>query len=247
MKLRPEFAALLFLLATLPATLLAQDPAPASVRDLIGARASSGESALKDRGWEVYKTEKGSDRIWTNWWNQASFTCMTVVTLDGRYDSIVTTSTVDCGIAGPPPHGSGQGDDPWFKEYIGGRPAAAEAEFERRDFSNVDGTKDGYRSMTWWHRASIDRCLKMTVSDGRVEDIVFDRDGCRGGGSHAGAPPEIIMGSNNEGEVIFSGNNCVVYFDSRGYRTRNLPACSGDQIDHAEKAMRGYRSEQGIH
>jgi hypothetical protein len=64
-------------------------------------------------------------------------------------------------------------------------------------------------------------------------------------GSHDGSPPEIMVGTNGEGEVIYK-NNCVVYFDKRGRRTSNLPACNQGQIDRAIDAMASYRREQGM-
>jgi hypothetical protein len=64
-------------------------------------------------------------------------------------------------------------------------------------------------------------------------------------GSHDSSPPEIMVGSNGEGEVIYK-NNCVVYFDKRGRRTNSLPACNQGQIDRAIDAMAAYRREQGM-
>lgn len=64
-------------------------------------------------------------------------------------------------------------------------------------------------------------------------------------GAGYGAPPEIMVGSNGEGEVIF-GNKCVVYYNASGRRTKNLPACSRDQTRHADDAMARYRREQGL-
>jgi hypothetical protein len=54
-----------------------------------------------------------------------------------------------------------------------------------------------------------------------------------------------MVGTNGEGEVIYK-NNCVVYFDKRGRRTSNLPACNQGQIDRAIDAMASYRREQGM-
>jgi hypothetical protein len=68
------------------------------------------------------------------------------------------------------------------------------------------------------------------------------------GGTHhskGGSPPEVMMGTNGEGEVIFK-NNCVVYFDKRGRRTNSLPACSSEQVSRAADAMASYRREQGM-
>ncbi len=64
-------------------------------------------------------------------------------------------------------------------------------------------------------------------------------------GSDEHAPPQIMMGSNGEGEVIFN-NNCVVYYDKRGRRTSNQPACSSRQLNRAADAMASYRREQGM-
>jgi hypothetical protein len=66
-----------------------------------------------------------------------------------------------------------------------------------------------------------------------------------GGGSYDGAPPQIMVGKNGEGEVIFK-NDCVVYYDKHGRRTSSLPACSSKQINHAADAMASYRREQGM-
>lgn len=74
---------------------IAQD-APRDVRDLVGARAASGESELQDRGYYHVDTSKGADRAWSHWWNSGTDTCLTVVTMDGRYDSISDSPAFDC-------------------------------------------------------------------------------------------------------------------------------------------------------
>ena len=66
-----------------------------------------------------------------------------------------------------------------------------------------------------------------------------------GSGSHDHGPPQIIVGGNGEGEVIFR-NNCVVYYDKHGRRKSSLPACSSEQISRAADAMAAYRREQGM-
>lgn len=73
----------------------AQDT-PRDLRDLVGARASSGESELRRRGFTFVKTEEGGDRKWSNWWNNRRNLCITVVTMNGRYNSIVDSPAFDC-------------------------------------------------------------------------------------------------------------------------------------------------------
>lgn len=75
---------------------------PSDVRDLVGARAAGGESALASRGYVSAGGRTGDDRKWTYWWNDRRGVCLSVATLEGRYDSIVSTPAADCGQhAGP--------------------------------------------------------------------------------------------------------------------------------------------------
>ncbi len=69
---------------------------PRELRDLVGGRASTGESELQNRGYTWVKTTEGSDRKWSNWWNNSRRQCITVATVNGRYDSIVTSPAFDC-------------------------------------------------------------------------------------------------------------------------------------------------------
>jgi len=69
---------------------------PYNVQDLIGSKASSGESQLRSRGYSFVKTSTGEDRKWSNWWSNNSRTCITVATVDGRFDSIVNSTPLDC-------------------------------------------------------------------------------------------------------------------------------------------------------
>jgi hypothetical protein len=67
-----------------------------SLDNLVGMRASSGERELGDRGYRFVNSSKSSDRIWANWWNRSQRQCITVVTMDGRYDAITDTLPADC-------------------------------------------------------------------------------------------------------------------------------------------------------
>lgn len=105
---------------------LAQSPSDLS--DLVGARAAGGETALRSRGYEYIRGETGDDRVWTYWWNDRRRTCVTVATVNGRYDAITVSPAPDCQRAGastlPQPVSGGprplpvepqrQGERPWF-------------------------------------------------------------------------------------------------------------------------------------
>lgn len=82
--------------------------APAELSDLVGARAAGGETALRSRGYDYVSGQTGDDRVWTVWWNPRSRSCVTVATVNGRYDSITTSPAPDCRQAAgrpttPPP------------------------------------------------------------------------------------------------------------------------------------------------
>ncbi|MBX7053970.1 MAG: hypothetical protein K1X36_03365 [Pyrinomonadaceae bacterium] len=72
-------------------------------------RASSGQSELEYRGYVFVKTGEGGDRKWSNYWNGSRRQCITVVTYNGRFDSIVDSPAFDCGRDGNNSSGSTSG------------------------------------------------------------------------------------------------------------------------------------------
>jgi len=59
------------------------------------------------------------------------------------------------------------------------------------------------------------------------------------------APPEVFVGANREGEVVFR-NHCVAYYNAHGKRWKQQPNCSGEQLRQADLAMAGQRRELGF-
>lgn len=174
---------------------------PADVRDLVGVRASSGESALQSRGYEFVRTQKGDDRNWSYWRKPATGTCITVATFDGRYDAI-TSSPNDCGSANS---GSTAAKVAGAALAIGAIAAIAKHEHdkekkeERRErehatpdeVKNLPGTRgssaenvlirNGYRHIegharytskqNLWWNESRQDCLAIGVYDGRIDSL----------------------------------------------------------------------------
>lgn len=69
---------------------------PRDLRDLVGARAAGGERQLESRGYVNVGAQQGDDRVWTTWWNPRTRSCITVSTVQGRYDAITTSPAPDC-------------------------------------------------------------------------------------------------------------------------------------------------------
>jgi hypothetical protein len=83
-----------FLLSSaLPAAAGAQST---GLEDMVGARAGQAEGELQRRGYVNTGGSKGDDRSYTNWWNAARRQCVTIATMNGRYDSITPTTAPDC-------------------------------------------------------------------------------------------------------------------------------------------------------
>lgn len=156
----------------------AQDPAPREVRDLIGVRASSGETQLKVRGYVWIKTEEGGDRKYMNWWKQGTRTCINVVTFNGRYDTINTVPAFDCNrnsdgtITGGT---SGGASEVNVDDLIGGRAPSGEAQLKSRGFTFVDSTKNRM-AYTWWFNANTSQCIMVVTNQGRYVDIIANQN-----------------------------------------------------------------------
>lgn len=67
-----------------------------NLNDLVGARASGGESDLESRGWTMITGHKGGNAVYNYWWNRDRKDCVMVTTRDGLFSSIVDTSAGDC-------------------------------------------------------------------------------------------------------------------------------------------------------
>jgi hypothetical protein len=76
----------------------AQTPAPA-LQDLVGARGSSGEMQLQQRGYQFLRTEKSGNDAYSYWKEKKTGKCLTVHLADGRYQSLVYAPDFDCQTA----------------------------------------------------------------------------------------------------------------------------------------------------
>ena len=69
---------------------------PGSVRDLVGARASSGESTLEARGFAYIAGGTRDDRKLGYWWNGNTKECIRVTTFNGLYENLAVSPKSDC-------------------------------------------------------------------------------------------------------------------------------------------------------
>jgi len=80
----------------LSSTAATAQSAPRDLADMVGARAGQAENELGRRGYQFVRAEPGDDRSYTFWWNAGRRQCVTIATMNGRYDSITATPAPDC-------------------------------------------------------------------------------------------------------------------------------------------------------
>lgn len=143
-----------------------------------------------------------------------------------------------------------QSTPPGLSDLVGARGAGGETQLEARGYQHVSTQTGTDRKWSYWWNPRLQQCISVSTVDGHYASIVstLPADCGRSGGSDAGYNdvPQVMVGRNGQGEVIFKGNNCVAYYDAYGRRSKALPACSGGQISHADEAMMRYRREQGM-
>lgn len=209
----------LILVVTLAAFSVVAQDTPSDVKDLVGARAAGGETQLKNRGYKFVKTEKGGDRSWSNWWKASSSVCLTVVTMNGRYDSIVSGPASDCGQSANS-GGNAGGAPSDVADLVGARAAGGETQLRNRGYKFIKTENGGDRTWSNWWKASSSVCLTVVTMNGRYDSIVSgpssdcNQSSNSGGntGSSMAAPADV---ANLVGARASSGETQL---KNRGYR-----------------------------
>lgn len=205
-----------------PATALGQST---GLEDMVGARAGQAEAELQRRGYANIRGEQGDDRSYTFWWNADRRQCVTIATMNGRYDSIQPTTAPDCrqpasmrprpGYDRPQPAtrpGSGYDPDPAFSRPP---PRSGDGGFPSDTRPAVDGRPvdlglvcfgDGSRSTiatgtTWTWNSQRERYEYGRYNETRPE--VFDASlmiQTWGGGGRIRLPRSLIPPINSRGD-----------------------------------------------
>lgn len=95
-----NFCALLAAAGMVVAPVAAIAKTPGSVRDLVGAKGSSGNDQLEYRGFHLISGHAEYDSKINYWWNGNTKECIKVVTYDGNFQSIDQTTNADCNQKG---------------------------------------------------------------------------------------------------------------------------------------------------
>jgi hypothetical protein len=139
---------------------------PGDLADLVGARGSSGEREMQNRGYANVTMRQGTQY----WWNAGRGSCVGIRVANGRYASVDAVSASRCGqqaAAGPRAE---------VKDLIGGDPVKSFDIMTSRGFKSVDTytTSDDYL-VTWWYNASTRQCVITQSKNDRVTSASEDR------------------------------------------------------------------------
>lgn len=184
---------------------LAQDPAP-GLQDLVGARGSSGEEALRDRGYTYVKGEKSGAGSYTYWREARTGQCIVVRTAEGRYQSLVTALKSSCqdGAAESAPAPKAGGFATVCGVIVDGK--------TYRYKCTVEGAAPGGRGKTVLHYP--DQNITLTW-----------RGKSRGNATFEGMKPQQVTFSTSEGNTQF-------IFEGKTYFYTSDPGAAEMEVKH---------------
>ena len=150
---------------------------PPTLADLVGARAGQAEAAVMQRGYEMRGGSKSADSSYTNWEELSSGECVTIQTKDGRYESIIYGSKLDCESSSDAT--AGGSDDqfgqtpPALADLVGARAGQAEGALMQRGYEMRGGSKSEDSSYTNWEEMDTGECVTIRTKEGRYESIIY--------------------------------------------------------------------------
>lgn len=157
--------------------------------------------------------------------------------------------------SGPPMHGGGRPNAGWSADDDSAPEVVMAGRAGRVVYHNgcvvyYNGAGQRFQNLPACHGNQVRRADEAMARHRREQGLdgsVADEHpwaGSQSQGANDATPPEVIAGSNREGEVIFR-NNCVAYYNAQGRRYKQQPSCSPGQLRRADVAMASYRREQG--
>ena len=152
----------------------AGDPVPA-LSDLVGAKAGSAEGQVTNRGYTWVKTDKSAAGSYSYWTERGTNKCVTIRTDDGRYQSIVYASKLDCqGSSSDTAISKSSGSSvSALSDLVGARAGSAEGQVTNRGYTWVRTDKQSGSALGYWTEDSSGKCVKIVTTDGRYESIDY--------------------------------------------------------------------------
>ena len=120
-------------------SLLAQSNAN-ELQDLVGAKGSSAEYELENRGYVHIKTSKSNSDVYSSWWNWQKKKCVSYHMEDGRIQSVVNSMPYDCNKNA---NGSGVHTSNNYSSY--NENYSSHKKYNNNNFNNSYHTRDSHK------------------------------------------------------------------------------------------------------
>lgn len=161
---------------------------PQEVRDLVGMPFGPAEAQLRSRGFRFSRAASGSGPRTAFWWGPSQRYCLSIVSANGRFQTLTTTAYEACRDGGsndpyPGPGYPGGGNRPIrdFSSFPGLRIPDADARLTGAGYGVVDRFRSGNSFYVIWYNRQNRQCLQMTNADSRVRDVrdILNHPQCR--------------------------------------------------------------------
>lgn len=143
---------------------------------LAGLSIRQGEAALERLDYRFIQAYKRDGKIHATWWNDEQARCLTVASVDGRYQSVSESAATACNHAPPPPEPKPEKAAPHphphnFQDLAGESGSAVEPRLQGNGFHVVDSAREGDTVSHWWFSPKTAECVKISIAAGRVSEV----------------------------------------------------------------------------
>lgn len=152
-----------------------------SVKDLVGARASSVENEMERKQYVFIKSNKSTDGIDEFWWKSSKNKCVLVRIVNGKVAAVTNTVTADCHKSGSHSSNSHYNKnytgDPKLGDLKGWKSAKAYNEIRNRGYYHVKDYRNNGKLVKVWYNSRYKKCKKTAEKNGYI-DLVENSKQC---------------------------------------------------------------------
>lgn len=152
-----------------------------SVKDLVGARASSVEGEMEQKQYVFIKSNKSTDGINEFWWKGSKNKCVLVRIVNGKVAAVTNTVATDCHKSGS--HSSNShynknfSGDPKLGDLKGWKADKAYREIGNRGYYHVKDYTNNGKLVKVWYNSKYKKCKKTAEKNGNI-DLVENSKQC---------------------------------------------------------------------
>lgn len=152
-----------------------------SVKDLVGARASSVDRVMNEKGFVHIKSDKSREGINSFWWKNSKNKCVLVRVVDGKVAAVTNTVARDCNKNGLSANSHNYNPnytgDPKLGDLKGWKADRAYREIGNRGYRHVKDYRNNGKLVKVWYNSKYKKCKKTAEKNGNI-DLVDNSKQC---------------------------------------------------------------------